>query len=207
MKRITKREPPEFIEWKANYYPDSDMTPGWGEFDASPMKQTVKAALIKEQGGICCFCEKKFKRDRGHIAHFRAKSLREYTHLALAYDNLFYSCPDRRPKTCGHAQDVETPPISPLDADCEYRFIYSEDGGIYPRNRDDDEAVRTIKILNLNDKQAVFYEKRAEAYQVVMEKRRELPPDVFNRWIINLLDQKPFEEFWTTRKYAAGFYT
>ena len=214
MKQINKREPTEFIEWKANYYgPDSDMTPGWGEFDASPMKQTVKAALIKEQGGLCCYCEKEFNRNLGHIAHFRAKSLPENAHLTLAYDNLFYSCPENqkgKPQTCGHAQGVETPPISPLDVDCEYRFIFSADGGILPRNRNDDDAIRTIEILNLNDQQAVFYGKRAEVYQVVMEKRSELPSDVFNHWITNMLERQSdgsFQEFWTTRKYAAGLYT
>ena len=217
MKRIVKNpEPTAFANWKTNW----SHTPGWDEFDqgtkqadGTSIKEKVKAALIEEQGGICCFCEKKFKRDHGHIDHLRAKSKPENLGLVLAYNNLLYSCPENpkgKPQTCGHAQGEETPPITPLDADCELRFIYSVSGAILPRSRNDDEAIQTIALLNLNDEQAVFYGKRAEAYKEIMEKQKTLPPEVFKHWITNMLKRQPdgtFKEFWTTRKYAAGLYS
>lgn len=148
--------------------------------------------------------------DHGHIAHLHAQA--DHEDLALAYDNLLYSCPENKraePQTCGHAQGRKELPISPLDADCETRFAYTATGSIIPRIEDDEEAMETIRILNLDDRRSVLRKLRAEAFQVIDEFRQMITPDEFTLWIGEHLKRQPdgtFRPFWTTRKYAAGLY-
>jgi len=205
MKHIVKKpEPPELIEWKANW---PDMTPGWEELDNdSQMKQTVKQSLLTEQGRICCFCETEVGMSSGHIAHLYAKSKDEYKHLALEYTNLLYSCPEnpkKVPNTCGHAQGNETPPISPLDEDCETHFTYSESGNILGKN---DNARETIRMLNLNGSKRLRDSRRLVFEETRNNKRILLSHD-FDRWLDNELKRQSdgtFKEYWTTIKYAAN---
>jgi|GEM_PF-1823115 len=216
MKRIVKNpEPTTFIDWKANW---DGMKPGWDEFDqgtkqadGTSIKEKVKTALIEEQYGLCCFCESRVGMSNGHIAHLLDRH--SHSELALEYNNMLYSClenPKGIPQTCGQSQGNKTLPITPLDADCEQRFIYTETGAIAPRDENDAQAIQTIKILNLDDKRAIFRKDRAQAYQSVEKARQEMTPDDFTRWIdveLNRQSDGTFRPFWTTMKYAAGLYT
>jgi len=211
MKHIVKNpEPPEFIEWKEEFR-NTGIEPGWGEFDGKPIKQTVKAALIKEQGGLCCFCESLIPADTsryGHIAHWEAKAKDKSPYKALEYDNLLYSCSDNQmkiPSTCGVAQKEETPPISPLDEDCETHFAYSESGNILGKN---DHAQETIRMLNLNGSKRLRDSRRL-VFEETRNNKRILLPHEFDRWLDNELKRQSdgtFKEYWTTIKYAAGLY-
>ena len=210
MKHIAKNpEATEFTDWKKEWKRNNkNVAPGWGEFDGKPMKQIVKVALIEEQGGLCCFCESRVGMDSGHIAHLLDRS--NHPELALEHNNMLYSClenPKGVPQTCGQSQGNKTLPITPLDADCEQRFIYTETGAIAPRDENDVKAIQTIRILNLDDKRAVFRGDRAKAYQSVEKARQEMTPDDFSLWINAELEQKPFKPFWTTIKYAADLYS
>jgi len=215
MKYIVKNpEPTAFIDWKEDW---DSMKPGWSEFkqgtkqtDGTSINHKVKAALLEEQGGLCCFCESRVGMESGHIAHLHARS--KCPDLELVYTNLLYSCPENpknKPQTCGQAQGDKTPLVSPLDADCEWRFLYTETGGIVPRDENDKEAIDTIVSLNLNDKKAVFRKDRAKVFHDVTKYQQRLSPDEFALWIKTELERQPdgtFKEFWTTRKYAAGLY-
>jgi uncharacterized protein (TIGR02646 family) len=218
MKHIVKNpEPPTFTDWKVNW---PNMTPGWDEFDqgtkqtdGTSIKDKVKEALIKEQSGLCCFCESRVGMKTGHIAHL----LDQHNHpeLELDYDNLLFSCPENShnvPQTCGHAQGNNILPITPLDADCEWRFIYTGTGAIAARDENDADAIKTIEMLKLDHKAAIFRKGRAEAFLSVEDARREKSPEDFARWIITELqpqsdDNMNFKPFWTTRKFAAGLYS
>ncbi len=204
MKYIVKNsEPSEFREWKEEWR-NNGVEPGWGEFDGKPIKQTVTRSLLAEQGYICCFCEIDVDENNGHIAHL----LDQVGHpdLVLKYDNLLYSCaeqPKSEPQTCGHAQKRSLLKVSPLDSDCEDRFLYTLNGKIHPRKADDADAAETIRILHLNAKRLV--ESREQAFQEVFEKRSERQPDDFRNWIDTELKQIDgrFTGFWTVKKYAS----
>jgi len=74
----------------------------------------------------------------------------------------------------------------------------------------DTQAIRTIRLLNLDDRKAVFRKDRAHAYQSVEQARRELAPDDFAKWIdveLKCQSDGTFKPFWTTIKFAAGLYT
>jgi uncharacterized protein (TIGR02646 family) len=52
---------------------------------------------------------------------------------------------------CGQAKEDEQACISPLEPDCEQRFIYSHlNGLIFPTHTEDTQAKEMIKLLNLN---------------------------------------------------------
>ncbi len=215
MKHIVKNtEPQDFTDWKGNW---PDITPGWAEFDSgakqpdgNSIKHKVKVALLKEQGGLCCFCESPVEMNHGHIAHLKDQV--NHPDLVLEYGNLLYSCPENsrtEPQTCGHAQGREKLPIAPLDVDCESRFSYASTGGIIPRIPGDEKAIETIRILNLDDKRSTMYQKRGEVFQTVETIKHEISAVDFDRWINAELQRQAdgtFKPFWTTIKYAAGLY-
>jgi uncharacterized protein (TIGR02646 family) len=204
MKRIIKNpEPDEFIRWKASF---TDIVPEWGEFDTKPIKKTVKSHLLEEQGFICCFCEVGVDAENGQIAHLVDRDSRP--DLALQYNNMIYSCqekPKKTPQTCNQSQKRNVLPISPLDDDCEERFLYTADGKIHPKNAMDKEAEDTIRILNLNTKHLV--DARVRAFDEVLLKKRNLSPSEFYEWLDHVLNrnsENKFTPFWTVIKYAAG---
>ena len=207
MKHIDKNpEPEEFCEWKDRFR-EQEIEPGWGEFDGTPMKQTIKQSLLAEQGYLCCFCEIEVDENKGHIAHLLDQA--GHPDKVLVYENLLYSCPERPrsiPQTCGHAQKNAILPISPLDTDCETRFLYTGNGRIHPRKidgNDDRDAAETIRILNLNAKRLI--EIREMVFQeVFMERSKQMPTD-FQDWIkteLMRIDGR-FTNFWTVKKYVS----
>ena len=207
MKHIVKNaEPTTFVEWKEEWR-SNGIEPGWAEFDGKPMKQTVKAALIEEQGNLCCFCECRTEMHSGHIAHLLDRQ--NHPDLVLEYGNLLYSCPENPsgiPQTCGQSQGNDILPISPLNDDCETHFAYSQNGNILGKN---DGANETIRILNLNGSKQLC-ESRRRVYEEAHGNKELLSPAEFDLWISAELKRQPdgmFRPFWTTIKYAAGLYT
>lgn len=153
MKKITKgTEPPEFTAWKS----EDKMAhrPNWNRL-RSPLKTIIHESLMSEQGFICCYCETRIAVDDSHVEHYRPKE--ECSNLQLDYGNLLCSCLRERssgePVHCGHRKGSwfdEELLISPLQQDCESRFMFTADGGIYPRTSSDIAAVETIERLALD---------------------------------------------------------
>ena len=76
--------------------------------------------------------------------------------MSLEYSNLHASCQGENGdmKHCGHAKGNDYDKallISPLDKNCEKRFVYSVNGKIEPSDLSDQGAEYTIKLLALND--------------------------------------------------------
>lgn len=156
MKYIKKNGPPKSLEiYKAIEGACFNDMP-------SEIKEELRASLIAEQGGICCYCGKRILPDyHSIIEHLLPKSLKQYQHLQLEYSNLLCSCDggesDRTGKT--KAQKKVFPPycdskknnriikVTPLTEDCESYFLYDEEGHIYGKTA---EAEETIEILGLN---------------------------------------------------------
>ena len=165
MKRVNKgTEPHAFTDWKAKA--NDEWQPSYGALQ-NPEKRALHEALLAEQIGVCCYCGRAISLTDSHVEHFRPQEAHE--DLALEYTNLHASCiretEPGAPLHCGHAKGSDFDDgkfISPLDADCEQRFIYSaQDGAIYPNNKDDDGAAYMAELLRLDVK--FLRERRAEA--------------------------------------------
>lgn len=154
MKYIQKTaEPAEFAQWKkdnpgATYYTLHSK--------AQKQKKVLQDSLLKEQGYICCYCERQISANNSHIEHFKPKGNPLYANLQLDYNNLHCSCNGnpgkRKTNFCGGAKedDYSSDLISPTEVDCASHFKYRIDGSMYPANPNDKRALYTISLLNLN---------------------------------------------------------
>jgi len=160
VKYISKRdEPAELTAWTSQA--NSDWQPSYDTMGRD-LKLCLKAALTREQGGLCCYCEQKLTPQDSHIEHFRPQSDPETD--PLDYTNLLCSCqsPDRldrgEPRHCGSRKNNwfdSQGLISPFDLTCESQFRYTGDGHIQPTSTETDNrrtiaARTTIDRLGLN---------------------------------------------------------
>jgi uncharacterized protein (TIGR02646 family) len=151
MIRVFKGQEPEWLlNWKKQEISD------WKALYANLReKDRLLETLLKGQGGLCCYCGREAKFENSHIEHFKPQS--QYSHLEVDYDNLHASC-IKSPapgsiKHCGHAKGDnfdENLFISPIDADCEKRFLYTLEGEIWSKDPSDKASEYMINTLNLN---------------------------------------------------------
>lgn len=138
-------------------------TPGvcFDEMD-SQTKAAVKSSLLKEQGYLCCYCGKQIELDIHTILeHLLPRGVPQYRSLELYYENILASCDGgqrerasgnkRFPEYCDSKKKNYIIPITPLDPTCECSFIYDEVGEIHPAVATNNDAIRTIDILGLNN--------------------------------------------------------
>ncbi|GJD21553.1 hypothetical protein RIVM261_065090 [Rivularia sp. IAM M-261] len=177
MKYIKKNiEPESFTVWKK--LASDDWQPCWDNF-GKPEKIQVHNSLLREQGFICCYCERRISRDTSHIEHFKPR--KHYPDLALEYTNFLASCQrETKPKEpihCGKKKDEwydEKLTVSPLIEDCAEFFRFTEDGQILATETlgQKEQAQATIDKLNLNiDKLKVL---RSQAIEGALEDFEEL---------------------------------
>jgi uncharacterized protein (TIGR02646 family) len=214
MKHINKqKEPQQFIDWKN--MANEDWQPSFNSLRGSPTGYIVKCSLIKEQGGLCCYCESKITEDDSHFEHFRPQT--QFKNLVLDYGNLHCSC-IKEPKKetdihCGHFkwEHFDEKLISPLEPDCESHFIFGSNGKIEPSFHDDKRAIYTIDILGLNNND--LPEQRKAMIDVFNGAGRELlsEDDIlaitvddqirFAKGYLQHKENGMFNEFWTTINY------
>jgi len=160
MKYIIKQtEPGNFTAWKSlenvDWQPDFDNL-------HNPEKGELKESLLTEQGYICCYCNAHVSEVNSHIEHFKPQC--DYPDLDLQYQNLLVSCSIK--KQCGDAKDNwfdSQQTLSPLNADCEQKLRYTDDGHIYPFISQDSDTHVFINKLNLDD--AILVKNRREAIE------------------------------------------
>ncbi len=153
MKYIQKKgEPPELTDWKQQA--NADWTPSYQELRGS-LKQSVKKALMAEQGYLCCYCEQALDAVNSHIEHFRPQS--DPTVDSLDFSNLLCSCQNQmckgEPRHCGNLKGDwfdEVLLLSPLDKNSEARFKFTADGHIQPQDNQDTAARVTIEKSGIN---------------------------------------------------------
>jgi len=203
MKHIAKdQNTPDFDEWKAsaNY----DCQPTYEDLSITTKKE-VKYSLMKEQGYICCYCERRLTDDGSHIEHFNPQSNNAVN--PLDYANMLCSCQNQleqgEPRHCGHLKgdwfDNQLL-VSPLDPDCEGHFAYTADGKIQPAEKSDDAARMTIEKLGLNvNKLNALRKKAIEPFL-----DENLSEQDFSQFVSGYLRKNTggmFGEFWTTIDY------
>ncbi|MDR1349752.1 MAG: TIGR02646 family protein [Zoogloeaceae bacterium] len=151
MKHVVKGvEPEDFRAWKKRA--SVDWKPDYASLQ-NPEKRSLHKSLLQEQGWVCCYCGNRVSLDDSHIEHFHPQKC--YPESALEYGNLHASCTSNpgTPLHCGHAKGhrFDTSFISPLEPNCELRFIYGGIGGeIFSSNKTDAAATNMIDVLKLN---------------------------------------------------------
>lgn len=159
MKHIHKQsEPADFSNWKARY-PAAEYEDLWNEAaypGADAARTALRASLLAEQHGLCCYCETRIDSGDFHVEHFKPKDrnrVPSFRPLQLVYANL-HACCRRTPKKvpdeyCGHKKGNIFDPnlISPLEPDCAVHFRYEVDGHIAGS---DLRGGLTERILNLD---------------------------------------------------------
>lgn len=212
MKYIQKGdEPTKFKEWKAQA--NEDWQPTYKNLaDASEVRKALYESLRKEQGNICCYCERRLIENDFHIEHFKPKDPELYPELELVYENFLCSCQRNLkkgdPRHCGNSKENwfhEELMISPLDPSCETRFEYSFDGKIKAANANDQGAVVTIEKLNLHiDK---LNTARKNVIGVFLDEaltEGELQLLIQNYLVEKEDNEGKYNEFYTTIKYLFG---
>lgn len=206
MKYIQKgSEPDSFSAWKAQE--SSEWKPSYDDLSGSP-KRALKQALMREQGFICCYCEREIVDADSHIEHFRPQH--DPLTDPLDYQNLLCSCQQSlkrsEPRHCGNLKGDwfdDSLLLSPLDSRCEARLAYTADGRVHPAQSDDQAAVATISHLGLDC--AKLQGLRKAAISPFLEE--ELTQTEFGLFVENYLrlDQTGhFQPFWTTIRHLFG---
>lgn len=200
MKHIVKNQnTPEFDEWKASA--KDDWQPTYENLRGTT-KEEVKNSLMKEQGYICCYCERRLTDGDSHIEHFNPQSNNAVD--PLNYSNMLCSCQDRlekgEPRHCGVLKDNwfdNQLLVSPLAPDCERHFAYTADGEILGS---DDAARMTIAKLGLNINKLSAL--RKGAIEPFLDEN--LSEQEYSQFVSDYLGKNTdgmFVEFWTTIDY------
>ncbi len=153
MKYILKQsEPQELIDFKAASNPP-DWIPSYDNL-TKIAKDATKLALMKEQGYICCYCERRLEANDSHIEHFKPQS--DASVDDIDFSNMLCSCQKNinkgDPRHCGNLKGDwfdEALLVSPLSNSCSDNFGYKGDGTIFAID-DDMAAKTTIKKLGLD---------------------------------------------------------
>ena len=147
MRAIAKgREPPSLTAHRRKAHSD---------YDNYADKDSLRGALVAEQGGLCCYCMRRIRRGPTgmKIEHWRCRT--GYPKKQLEYGNLLGAClgGEGQPLHLQHCdtrkgdRDLLWSPADP-DHHIETRVRYGPDGSIHS---DEDEFDAQIKnLLNLN---------------------------------------------------------
>lgn len=103
---------------------------------------------------MCCYCEiALIKNIDAHIEHLMDKD--NFPQERFSFNNLLASC--QYHDSCGHAKGNKyfEGMISPLDKNCQSRLTYTGNGRIITVDEADENAEKTIKLLDLNCKRLV----------------------------------------------------
>lgn len=149
MRNIVKgREPASLTEHHAQQHAD---------YDNYQDKDTLRACLVREQHGICCYCMAPIapNRDSMKIEHWRPQEDPMYSDLQLAYSNLLGSCRggDGQPeveRTCDTAKGMLLLSRNPADPMHNVQTLvhYDAKGRITSSNPAFDDEIN--RVLNLN---------------------------------------------------------
>lgn len=183
MRFIKKIQSPAFFEQEKCDFPLTEDSP-WEDFK-NPCKTRFKQFLVKEQHGLCGYCECDLSSTSSHIEHIAPRE--RYKHLKFSYENLLVSCDGRllcsgamkNKESCGHRKDNEYDDqlfMNPVELPEITRYFYfdSETGAIMPSKCEQDKAANyTIRVLNLDAQ--YLRSARLKAKEVLWENLSELP--------------------------------
>lgn len=206
MKHIHKGSAPDCLkEWIASSSENCQAT--YADMPQG-IKNTVKAALMTEQGWLCCYCERRLTDEDSHIEHFCPQSYPDVD--PLDFSNMLCSCQNQlkkgEPRHCGHRKEKWFDPdllISPLQPDCESRFAFTGRGEIMPANKEDRAASETIAKLGLNIRK--LQDMRKNAIEPFLDEHLNI--EDLRKFVTAYLNRDKngeFGQFHTTIRYLFG---
>ena len=163
-------------------------------------KQKLKEYILEhEQNYLCCYCEAKVTLDNSHIEHIKPKDIDEDT-LTFDYANLSVSCDglcfSNERLTCGHKKSNkfdESKFLNPTKiTDIREYFIYTDNYYIGASHKDEEKAIYTMELLELNSFNNYLPEARKIALddfnKAIQEHRKKTAQDM--KYIIQKLLEK-----------------
>lgn len=185
--------------------------PNWDRL-SSNIKDILREEICKEQGYICCYCERRLAEKDFHIEHLMPKDRNKFPERQLDYDNLLCSCQleleKGEPRHCGNSKGSwfqENNFVSPLNPDCEKKFKYTFDGYIEPVDENDEPTITTIEKLRLGiDKLNKLREKAIEPFIEIPLSDKELKKLVTGYLRNKTINGGKYNEFYTTIKFLFG---
>lgn len=155
MRKIEKRgEPKELSQWRAV----NRGNPNFGyALIGSELRELLKQQMLEEQGYLCAYTGQRISAVSAHLEHLQPQA-----HCTLAqevdYQNLVacYPGPNRPSPGYGAIEKADWPSdeeghlfVSPLNAQCETRFLFNKRGCIAVSQANDIAASTTIQRLKL----------------------------------------------------------
>ncbi|MEM1415759.1 MAG: retron system putative HNH endonuclease [Myxococcota bacterium] len=145
------KEPKEWLAFRKQGVPSP-------RYDDGP-KEPLRAALLAEQGHLCCYCMRRITGDSMKIEHWAPKG--RFPELALDYRNLLGACfgGEARPgamPTADHQHHCDTSKkdqsitLDPRERSCERKIGYVSGSGKLIAVADDAATSRDIEVLGLN---------------------------------------------------------
>jgi len=179
MRQIIKgREPRSLTEHRAAAYAD---------YENYAEKDGLRAALVQEQGGLCCYCMGRIDPDpeRMKIEHWAAQDT--HPERQLDYRNLLGAClgAQGQPLALQHcdthkgSQAIRVHPADPQRS-CERSIVYRADGTIDSEQPDVRRDLQ--EVLNLNVRR--LRENRKATADAVVEGMRRKYPDGWSRALL-----------------------
>ncbi len=147
MKHIMKRdEPASLTQHKLQRSADFDNYTG---------KDELRAALLGEQGGICCYCMGRMSMKESKIEHWACQA--RHADRQLDYGNLLLACPGGEGMSAHlqhcdtHKRDQEIT-VCPADRvrNCEQFIKYAADGKMYSDHAPINNDLNSVLNLNLD---------------------------------------------------------
>ncbi len=149
MKRITRKNEPDFwIKYKRSHprelYSDLDKT-----VTGTEIRRYLRQYLLNSQNGLCAYCCRRIEMDNSLNEHIKPQLY--YPDQSMIYENIIVSCKSvGTDVTCGNRKGHEYDEklfVSPLEPDCEEKFIFYPNGQVEGSN---EQGKYTCQILNLN---------------------------------------------------------
>ncbi|OYD92394.1 TIGR02646 family protein [Nostoc sp. 'Peltigera membranacea cyanobiont' 210A] len=150
----------------------------------SDIRRLVQYNLLKEQGWLCCYTGIRISEERSHIEHFKPQSLcrKEGNYEDVNYNNLLAAYPKGECQFGARARhnwyDADSF-ISPLDRQCETKFIFDMEGHIKPADDRDKTIQDTNKKNNKSSPANITIKKLELDHDLLIEMRREAINEVF----------------------------
>ena len=150
MRKINRQEEPDFWMEYRRLHPKERYDDLKNSEEGNEVRHNLRAFLIQSQHGLCAYCCRKIGIDNSLNEHIRPQSL--FQSESMNYDNIIASCKTEGINaTCGARKENEYDEslfVSPLEDDCESKFIFYPNGQIEGIG---ESGEYTCRILNLND--------------------------------------------------------
>ncbi|MFJ2479155.1 TIGR02646 family protein [Pseudomonas sp. NPDC087598] len=158
MRKILKgTEPASLSQWKVR-----NNTATYRDLPAEE-RQSVRAACITEQFGLCAYCCQSISAGAAHNEHVAAQD--RFPARTLDFSNIVASCESRH--HCGHGRKTQPLKVTPFMAECETELKFYLSGRVVGKT---DRATESIKTLNLGDTE--------ESNRGLIEKRKRMVDDL-----------------------------